>query len=102
MASAHARSQLPFYRADQVVHVVVAMQATELGDVHATFLTELPKIIAQQVGDHHVFCAIFLGVQKRLCQRCVLLGVDMPGRRAFDGLRRDRAVMNPQEALWRK
>ena len=75
------------------------MQATELGDVHAACLTELPKIIAQQVGDHHVFCAIFLGVQKRSCQCCVLLRVAMSGRRTLDGLRGDSALMNPQEAF---
>ena len=81
------------------MHVAVAVQATQLSDFHAARLTELAKIVAQQVSDHDVFCAIFLGVEKRLCKCGVSLGVAMPGRRTLNGLRRDGALLNSQEAF---
>src|SRR5690606_15408750 len=96
------RTQSSDDRADQVMHIREALDIVELRDLDGPGHADFAEIVAQEIDDHDVLCAILLARAKLLGERDVALPIRRARPGALDRLRLDATARDLQEALRRR
>ena len=74
------------------MHRGIGLHPEQLRHLHRARRTQPPDVIAQQIDNHDVLCAVFGAGLQRIDQRCILRGVGMARHGALHGARFDHAL----------
>src|SRR5690554_7980408 len=82
-----------------MVHIGVALDAEQLGYSNAAEGAAAAQVVAQQIDDHQVLCAVLGAVAQLFGQSTVRFGIDAPGAGALDRAGFHLTVADLEEAF---